>query len=147
MGGPSPHDAAFADMIQGLKNEAVNRGATSLMDEEVSTLGVPDPRILIVGCGGSGNNTLNRITHLGVEGAVTVAINTERESWWGARQLIVTHSRVLLCSGIPQTIDNIAKDNTARSMAGLLRRIVCCLRRTARCFGNVKSVTRVTETS
>ena len=70
VGGPSAHDAAFADMIEGLKNEAINRGATSLMDEEVGTLGVPDPRILIVGCGGSGNNTLNRITHLGVEGAV-----------------------------------------------------------------------------
>ena len=66
-------------MIQGLKDDAVNRGVTALMDEEVSTLGVPDPRILIVGCGGSGNNTLNRITHLGVEGAVTVAINTDKQ--------------------------------------------------------------------
>ena len=26
-GGPSAHDAAFADMIEGLKNEAVNRGS------------------------------------------------------------------------------------------------------------------------
>ena len=39
----------------------------------------PNPRILIVGCGGSGNNTLNRITHLGVEGAITVAINTDKQ--------------------------------------------------------------------
>ena len=74
MGGSTGHDAAFADMIQGLKNDAINRGATSLMDEDVGTLGVPDPRILIVGCGGSGNNTLNRITHLGVEGAVTLSL-------------------------------------------------------------------------
>ena len=87
MGGPSAHDAAFADMIQGLKNEAVNRGATSLMDEDVGTLGVPDPRILIVGCGGSGNNTLNRITHLGVEGAVTVAINTDKQHLDNTRAL------------------------------------------------------------
>ena len=79
MGGGSGHDAALADMIQGLRDDAVNRGVTALMDEEVSTLGVPDPRILIVGCGGSGNNTLNRITHLGVEGAVTVAINTDKQ--------------------------------------------------------------------
>ena len=64
VGEPSVHDAAFADMIQGLKNDAVNRGATSLMDEEVGTLGVPDPRILIVGCGGSGNNTPVSYTHL-----------------------------------------------------------------------------------
>ena len=47
MGGSTGHDAAFADMIQGLKNDAINRGATSLMDEDVGTLGVPDPRILI----------------------------------------------------------------------------------------------------
>ena len=86
-GGPSAHDAAFADMIEGLKNEAINRGATSLMDEEVGTLGVPDPRILIVGCGGSGNNTLNRITHLGVEGAVTVAINTDKQHLDNTRAL------------------------------------------------------------
>jgi len=79
MGAASPHNAAFDDMINGLRADAVNRGVTALMDEEVSTLGVPDPRILIVGCGGSGNNTLNRITHLGVEGAVTVAINTDKQ--------------------------------------------------------------------
>jgi len=79
MGGNGNHDAAFADMIQGLKDDAIGRGVTTLMDEEVSSLGVPDPRILIVGCGGSGNNTLNRITHLGVEGAVTVAINTDKQ--------------------------------------------------------------------
>lgn len=70
---------ALADMVSQMAKEAVNRGATALMDEEVGTLGVPNPRILIVGCGGSGNNTLNRITHLGVEGAVTVAINTDKQ--------------------------------------------------------------------
>ena len=78
-GGASGNDNAFADMIQGLKDDAIHRGATTLMDEEVGSFGVPNPRILIVGCGGSGNNTLNRITHLGVEGAVTVAINTDKQ--------------------------------------------------------------------
>ena len=47
----------------------------------------PNPRILIVGCGGSGNNTLNRITHLGVEGAVTVAINTDKQHLDNTRSL------------------------------------------------------------
>ncbi|MDG1538102.1 MAG: cell division protein FtsZ [Candidatus Poseidoniaceae archaeon] len=70
---------ALADMVSQMAKSAVNRGATALMDDEVGTLGVPNPRILIVGCGGSGNNTLNRITHLGVEGAVTVAINTDKQ--------------------------------------------------------------------
>ena len=70
---------ALADMVSQMAKDAVNRGATALMDEEVGTLGVPNPRILIVGCGGSGNNTLNRITHLGAEGAVTAAINTDKQ--------------------------------------------------------------------
>ena len=67
-GGAGVHqDRALAEMINGLKEESINRGATALMDEDVGSFGVPNPRILIVGCGGSGNNTLNRITHLGVE--------------------------------------------------------------------------------
>ena len=58
----------------------VGRGpTTALLNEELSEFGVPNPRLLIIGCGGSGNNTMNRITHLGVEGAVTVAINTDKQ--------------------------------------------------------------------
>ncbi len=78
-GASNSNDGALADMINGLREESINKGATALLDEEVGSFGVPNPRILIVGCGGSGNNTLNRITHLGVEGAVTVAINTDKQ--------------------------------------------------------------------
>ena len=51
---------ALADMVSQMAKEAVNRGATALMDDEVGTLGVPNPRILIVGCGGSGNTHRER---------------------------------------------------------------------------------------
>ncbi len=37
------------------------------------------PRILIVGCGGAGNNTINRLYNIGVEGAETIAINTDKQ--------------------------------------------------------------------
>ncbi len=74
-----PGDQALNDMVASLAKEAVGKGATALLDDEMGTFGVPNPRILIVGCGGSGNNTLNRITHLGVEGAITVAINTDKQ--------------------------------------------------------------------
>jgi cell division protein FtsZ len=77
--GATGQDKALADMIEGLREETITGGATALMDEDLGSYGVPNPRILIVGCGGSGNNTLNRITHLGVEGAVTVAINTDKQ--------------------------------------------------------------------
>ena len=53
--------------------------STALTDEHLESFGPPDPRILVCGCGGSGNNTMNRITHIGVEGAITVAINTDKQ--------------------------------------------------------------------
>ena len=37
------------------------------------------PRILIVGCGGAGNNTVNRLYNIGVEGAETIALNTDKQ--------------------------------------------------------------------
>ncbi len=37
------------------------------------------PRILIVGCGGAGNNTINRLYNIGVEGAETIAVNTDKQ--------------------------------------------------------------------
>lgn len=37
------------------------------------------PRITIVGCGGAGNNTINRLYNIGIEGAETIAINTDKQ--------------------------------------------------------------------
>ncbi|MCK4928471.1 MAG: cell division protein FtsZ [Methanosarcinales archaeon] len=37
------------------------------------------PRIVIVGCGGAGNNTINRLYNMGVSGAETIAINTDKQ--------------------------------------------------------------------
>ncbi|MBI4149806.1 cell division protein FtsZ [Candidatus Woesearchaeota archaeon] len=36
-------------------------------------------KIKVVGCGGGGNNTINRITEVGVKGAETVAVNTDAQ--------------------------------------------------------------------
>ncbi len=37
------------------------------------------PSIVIVGCGGAGNNTINRLYNISVEGAMTIAINTDKQ--------------------------------------------------------------------
>ena len=70
---------AYSDLVAELKRDMNEKQSTTLLDEEMGNFGVPNPRILICGCGGSGNNTMNRITHLGVEGAITVAINTDKQ--------------------------------------------------------------------
>jgi len=38
-----------------------------------------DPRIVIIGAGGAGNNTVNRLYNIGVDGAETIAINTDKQ--------------------------------------------------------------------
>lgn len=37
------------------------------------------PRILVVGCGGAGGNTISRLKRMGFAGAKTIAINTDRQ--------------------------------------------------------------------
>ncbi|MFC7249614.1 cell division protein FtsZ [Halomicroarcula sp. GCM10025324] len=66
--------------MQDIVNEALERDEQEqkqLSDEDVDGFG--DPRIVIVGCGGAGNNTVNRLYNIGVEGADTVAINTDKQ--------------------------------------------------------------------
>ncbi|MFC6725162.1 cell division protein FtsZ [Halobium palmae] len=54
--------------------EAEQRDMEEMDDDEFG-----DPRIVIVGCGGAGNNTVNRLYNIGVDGAETVAINTDKQ--------------------------------------------------------------------
>ena len=37
------------------------------------------PKIVVVGCGGAGSNTVNRLAKIGLEGAKTVLINTDSQ--------------------------------------------------------------------
>ncbi len=37
------------------------------------------PQIVIIGCGGAGNNTINRLFSMGVEGAEMIALNTDKQ--------------------------------------------------------------------
>jgi|TARA_B110000881_G_scaffold190355_2_gene181552 cell division protein FtsZ len=69
----------YSGIVDEIRKDIDTGPTTTLLDDELGGYGVPNPRLLICGCGGSGNNTMNRITHLGVEGAVTVAINTDKQ--------------------------------------------------------------------
>ena len=60
------------------------------MDDPEDVFG--DPRIVIVGCGGAGNNTINRLYNIGVEGAEAVAINTDKQHL----QMIEADTKILV---------------------------------------------------
>ena len=60
--------------------------------DDVSTFQVEQARIMVIGCGGGGCNTVNRLTEMGIQGANTIAANTD------AKHLVVTKAqkRILL---------------------------------------------------
>jgi cell division protein FtsZ len=63
---------------EALKNAEIEKemkNSTNSVDDDF----IGQPRILIVGCGGAGNNTVNRLHHMGVAGAETIAINTDKQ--------------------------------------------------------------------
>ncbi len=51
---------------------------TKRLSQDEDMFGVP--RITIVGCGGAGGNTITRLHKLGVKGAKTIAINTDKQA-------------------------------------------------------------------
>lgn len=62
------------------------------INDEVANFHVEQARIMVVGAGGGGCNTVNRLTEMGIEGATTIAANTD------AKHLAVTRAtkRILL---------------------------------------------------
>lgn len=63
------------DFVQRGFSEASRQQQKS--EEEQFGVSAKGARIVVVGCGGGGNNTVNRLTTIGIEGAQTVAINTD----------------------------------------------------------------------
>ena len=63
---------------EALKNAEIEKemkNPSSMLDDDF----IGQPRIVIIGCGGAGNNTVNRLHHMGVSGAETIAINTDKQ--------------------------------------------------------------------
>ncbi len=67
--------------MQDIVQEALENAESEQREMEAATADdeFGDPRIVIVGCGGAGNNTINRLYNIGVDGADTVAINTDKQ--------------------------------------------------------------------
>lgn len=60
--------------------ESIVRNAVSLGTETQQQPKMSDgPRIVVVGAGGAGNNTVNRLARLGISGADLIALNTDKQ--------------------------------------------------------------------
>src|SRR3989344_655706 len=60
--------------------------------DDVSCLQFEQAKIVVIGCGGAGSNTITKLTEMGIKGATTIATNTD------ARHLAITkaHKRILI---------------------------------------------------
>ena len=83
------------------------------------------PRITIVGCGGAGGNTITRLNKLGVKGAGTIAINTDRQ----ALDLVEADHKLLIggnltrglgAGGFPEVAERAARESS-REIEELLK--------------------------
>lgn len=82
--------------MQTIINEALKHSErekmmkTNYIEDDDDFIG--QPRIVIVGCGGAGNNTINRLYHMKVNGAETIAVNTDKQHL----EMIQADKRVLI---------------------------------------------------
>ena len=65
--------------MQDIVQEALDNAEREQRETDFEGDEFGDPRIVIVGCGGAGNNTVNRLYNIGVEGAESIAINTDKQ--------------------------------------------------------------------
>ena len=74
------------------------------------------PQITIVGCGGAGGNTITRLNKLGVKGAKTIAINTDKQ----ALDLVDADEKILIgdkitrglgAGGFPEVAERCARES------------------------------------
>ncbi len=72
-------------------SEPVSTNPTDKQLEEI--LKAKTARILVIGCGGAGNNTVDRISEIGISGAKTIAVNTD------AQDLLYTNADVKILIG------------------------------------------------
>ncbi|RLG55081.1 MAG: cell division protein FtsZ, partial [Candidatus Hydrothermarchaeota archaeon] len=54
--------------------------------------GFGEARILVIGSGGAGNNTINRLSQIGISGAELIAINTDKQHLSAIR----AHKKILI---------------------------------------------------
>lgn len=84
-----------------------------------------EPQIVIVGCGGAGGNTITRLHKLGVKGARTIAINTDKQALdlvEADEKLLIgkTITRGLGAGGYPEVAERCARE-ASREIEELLR--------------------------
>jgi cell division protein FtsZ len=65
--------------VEDFKDVAEHYSANQLDEELEKLLAAHKATIKVIGAGGGGNNTINRLTEIGIEGCETIAVNTDAQ--------------------------------------------------------------------
>ncbi|MHA1138161.1 MAG: cell division protein FtsZ, partial [Candidatus Thorarchaeota archaeon] len=108
-------------------NSLIDSARENSRAERVSSTArdIGQARIVVVGCGGAGNNTVKRLMTIGVQGAECIAINTDRQHLavtTAHRKLLIGEriTRGLGAGGYPH-VGKAAAEESAGQITELLR--------------------------
>ncbi|MHA1481589.1 MAG: cell division protein FtsZ, partial [Candidatus Thorarchaeota archaeon] len=101
------------------------REHSSLERSESSSRDMGQARIVVIGCGGAGNNTIKRLMTIGVQGAECIAINTDKQHLavtTAHRKLLIGEkiTRGLGAGGYPH-VGQAAAEESTHQLTELLR--------------------------
>jgi len=72
-------DDAIKESEQRMEENAPDNIASDIDEELINIIKGVKTNIFVVGAGGAGNNTISRLNEMGIEGATTIAVNTDAQ--------------------------------------------------------------------
>jgi len=72
-------DDAIKESEQRMEEKAPDNIASDIDEELINIIKGVKTNIFVVGAGGAGNNTISRLNEMGIEGATTIAVNTDAQ--------------------------------------------------------------------
>ena len=72
-------DDAIKESEQRMEEKTPERISSNIDDDLMDLINEAKTSIFVVGAGGAGNNTITRLNEIGIEGATTIAVNTDAQ--------------------------------------------------------------------
>ena len=107
-------DESFAQKVE--LSERTGGNFASIDEELEELLSKQKAKIKVIGSGGAGNNTINRLTEVGISGAESIAVNTDAQDllYANANKKILIGKDItggLGAGSIPQVGEEAAKES------------------------------------
>ena len=97
-----------------LVKEALSRESPSVSTD------FGEARIVVVGCGGAGNNTINRLMELGIKGAETIGINTDKQHL----EVIQADKKILIGASLTRGLGAGGYPEVGRKAAEMAKNVI-----------------------